>query len=291
MSNGGPTSSRRAFLIRSGGVVLGAVVLEAGLVAEVGSQGPTPHAAPVCFPGGCPRIAPVFDAHTFATLEQVAEQIVPTDADPGGLELCAATLVEVIASGSPDTVAFLTSGLAGLDESSTLLFGGLFKTLTFDQQRTVLQRLEAGTAPGPSWSSKKPTPPGHQKIAATLSRHGPAVGPVGRGHAHLTESTAQQMVFATLRTFCKLAFLTNFPETQVRDPAGRPIFADSAHLIFDPDQTATRTGWTILKYHVVDYETEKLLWEWQAGKAVTGFNGIPVLGPADLSDVQRETAK
>jgi hypothetical protein len=84
--------------------------------------------------------------------------------------------------------------------------------------------------------------------------------------------------------------LTNFPETQVRDQAGLPIFADPAHLISDPDQPGTRTGWTIITYHVIDYDTEKLLWEWQAGKAVTSFNGIPVLGP-DLSDAQRETAK
>lgn len=83
------------------------------------------------------------------------------------------------------------------------------------------------------------------------------------------------MIFAALRSLCKLAFVLNFPETTVRNAEGTPIFSDPEHLISDPDDDTTLTGWTVVGYHEIDYEVEKLMWEWQAGYRVIGFNGVP----------------
>jgi Gluconate 2-dehydrogenase subunit 3 len=247
----------------------------------------------------CQRFG-VFDDHTFATLAAIAAQIVPTDSQPGASEVCTTSFIELSAAGNPDLKELLTSGVAGIDQSGTLLFGADFVSLTFANQTEVLKRLEAGTAPGTFWNSAlfrnyvaskgQPVPPGLKKILGDLSH--PA-GPLVKKSPNLVGQNAQQVVFGTCRSMTKLAWVINWPEAFVRDPAtGQPFFADSAHLISDPDIPGTGTCWEVIRFHVIDWEVEQLLWAWQAGMKVTGFeHGWPTFARNPLNDSKRLAAR
>jgi hypothetical protein len=102
-----------------------------------------------------------------------------------------------------------------------------------------------------------------------------------------------QALFTTCRSLHKTAWLINWPEAFVRDPAtGQPIFSDPDHRISDPDEPGTGTGWEVLGYHVINWEVEKLLWAWQAGLQVTGFDhGWPTFAKKQLSTTQRLAAR
>ncbi len=254
--------------------------------------------------GSCPRFG-VFDDVTFAILEAVAEQIVPADQDPGATDFCSASLVEAISAGDPATAQLLTAGLGALDDSSQVLFGLPFTALAFDQQTELLLLVEAGEAPGDGWEEVLPEDlqraPGEslsaslRHVVENLERYLPAKHTLGCAATCAkmdAGAAAQQTVFASLRTFCKLAFVLNFPETSVRNADGTPIFSDAQHLISDPDDDATLTGWTVVEYHEIDYETEKLMWEWQAGYRVIGFDGVPILDTdAPLTEAERLAAR
>jgi hypothetical protein len=271
--------SRRTLLM-AGGAALGALLLGPRIVVRAHANGAA-HAA-VAF-DRCPRLG-VFSDATFRTLESVCEQIVPTDQDPGNAQLCGASLVEAIASSDPETAALIEAGLEALDASSERLHGEPFAALDFAAQRAVLEQVEAGRAPGDLWLRPLFRPfveRSPELLVASI---------LGGGLSR--QAAAQRLVFSQLRTLCKLAFVTNFPETQVRDAAtDLPIFADARHLISDPDDDGTATGWTIVRYHVTDFETERLLWEWQGGRRVVAFDGIPVLGDVELGENERLEAR
>lgn len=287
--------SRRRFLRVT---AAGALALPAmrGLIAlaETGNDVAVYQAAAQCLRFG------VFDDHTFATLAAIAAQIVPTDSQPGASDVCTVSFVELSAAGNPSLKELLTNGVAGIDQSSTLLFGATFEMLSFANQTEVLKRLEAGTAPGTFWNSTlfrnyvaargQPVPPGLQMILADLSQ--PA-GPLVKQSPNFTGKTAQQVVFGTCRSLNKLAWVINWPEAFVRDPAtGQPNLADATHLISDPDVPGTGTCWEVIRYHVIDWEVEQLLWAWQAGLQVTGFDhGWPTFDATPLTDAQRLAAR
>ncbi|MEM7483504.1 MAG: gluconate 2-dehydrogenase subunit 3 family protein [Acidobacteriota bacterium] len=286
--------NRRGFL----GITLGALL--AGKVQLPGVV----RAQPPLASDDCPRFG-VFDDATFALLEAVAEQIVPADQDPGATDLCSASLVEATAAGDAGTAQLLIAGLAALDASSVLLHGVGFVDLPFPTQTELLELVEAGQAPGEAWehvlfarlrkAPEEPVPEELARYLETIDRLVPTkhtLANPGAAQATLTGSEAQQTVFGVLRTLCKLAFVLNFPEMSVRNPDGTPIFTDAEHLISDPDDDSTLTGWTIVNYHEIDYRVEKLMWEWQAGFRVIGFDGVPILDTASpLSDAERLQAR
>jgi hypothetical protein len=248
----------------------------------------------------CPRYG-VFDSHTFETLSAVAAQIVPTDTTPGATEICAASFIELNAAGNASLADLLTNGMAALDQSSNLLYGANFVNLSFASQTAVLQQLEAGTAPGTLWNSAanrnnftaspgQPTPAGLRQVMGAVAT--PA-GPIAKRTPNLNGLTFQQVVFGTCRNMTKLAWVINWPEAFVRDPStGQPFFADAAHLISDPDVPNTGTCWDTIRFNVIDYQTETLLWAWQAGLKVTGFDhGWPKFAGGTLNDNQRLSAR
>jgi hypothetical protein len=267
-----------------------------GLTALAGTGATTAHfqALSACQPLG------VLDAHTFATVAAVAAQIIPTDTTPGANDVCTTNFVELSAAGNPSLHELLTNGVAGIDQSSTLLYGAKFVQLSFVDQTVVLTRLEAGTAPGPFWNSVlfrkfvqspgQPIPPGLQRILADLTF--PA-GPLVKRAPSMAGRSAQQVVFGTCRSLTKLAWVINWPEAFVRDPAsGQPFFSDATHLISNPDVPGTGTCWDVIGYHVIDWDTEQLLWAWQAGLEVTGFvDGWPTFAANLLADQQRLAAR
>lgn len=302
---------RRGFL-RHGAVagLLAGTILPGALRrvwASSASAGEASTCGPVFpgFGGTCPRFD-VFDEHTFETLVAFAEQIVPTDQDPGSTDLCSASLVEAIAVDDTATANLITAGLAALDQSSEILRGAKFKDLDFDDQTHVLVEVEAGQAPGSAWNSRffrkflrqrgGPLTRELERLLRRLRRMSPAphmMAGVWPGECSgSVAAQAQQTFFSTLRTLSKLGFVLNFPENVVRNPDGTPIFADPQHLISDPDDDSTQTGWTIVGFHEIDWTVEKLMWEWQAGFRVIGFNGVPVLDTGHpLTDQERLAAR
>lgn len=107
-----------------------------------------------------------------ATLEAIAEQIIPADEDPGGREagvvhyidnvLAAAQTAKtphdgtgpvVLAGYQSEKLPLYAAGLEGTDQTSQLIYGRKFVKLSFDQQTAILESLEQGTAPGEVWRS------------------------------------------------------------------------------------------------------------------------------------------
>jgi hypothetical protein len=246
--------SRREFL---GHGALGVVTLGAlwsglpGLVRKALAAIPPPL---------CPTIG-FFAPHVYDTLAQVTGQIVPTDADPGGIHTCLATFLEIVASGDPRIASLMNTGAAALDQSSQILFGSNFEALAFADQTEVLERVEANQAPGGLWSQ---------------------LGPA-----------SQATWFGTTRLLAQSAWLANWPEVQVRDPVTRqPVFSDADHLISNPNLPGTGTAWDVVSFHGYPWDVERLMWEWQAGLRVIGFDGIPILDHAHpLGDAERLAAR
>lgn len=289
------TITRRRLLqgAAAGVISLRALGITTGWPAQLAAL-PVANAAPQC-----PRFG-AFDDHTFATLAAIGSQIIPSDATPGASEACTTSFIELKAAGDSDLRDLLGNAVVAIDQSSTILYGGAFVDLTVAQQTTVLTQLEAGAAPGKRWNSTafrayvtspdKHVPPGLQHVLAKLTT--PA-GPIAKTTPNMHGKNIQQVVFGTCRSLTKLAWVINWPEAFVRDPdSGQPIFADATHLISDPDVAGTGTGWEAIRYHVISYDVETLLWAWQAGLTVTGFDhGWPTFASNPLSDNQRLAAR
>jgi gluconate 2-dehydrogenase gamma chain len=87
-----------------------------------------------------------------ATLEAMAEQIIPADQDPSAREAGAVHYIDnVLASEQSERLALYAVGLEGTDQTSQLLYGLDFAKVSFDEQTVVLNSLEQGTAPGEVW--------------------------------------------------------------------------------------------------------------------------------------------
>lgn len=97
--------------------------------------------------------------------------------------------------------------------------------------------------------------------------------------------------FSTVLLLTKVAWFNNFPENAYRDDSGQPIITDVRHLITDPNTPETNSGWDVLGIHPISWETEKLMWEWQAGIRVVSLNGLPEPVDGPLSTNQRMNAR
>lgn len=94
----------------------------------------------------------VLNAHQVATLEAIADQIIPNDQDPGAREAGAVRYIDRVLAGEQRSKRPLyTAAIAGTDETSREMFGRVFIQLEFDQQTAVLRAIERGEARGESW--------------------------------------------------------------------------------------------------------------------------------------------
>jgi gluconate 2-dehydrogenase gamma chain len=88
-------------------------------------------------------------------IEAITEQIIPSDEDAGAKE------ANVINYLDKQLIGFFKKyqetyrlGIAGVQQSSGIIFGGKFEALEWAQQTEVLQRMEAGTADGDIWQTE-----------------------------------------------------------------------------------------------------------------------------------------
>lgn len=89
-----------------------------------------------------------------ATLETLAEQIIPADHDPGAREAGTVHYIDnVLAGDQSEKLPLYAAGLEGVSQTSQLFYGRDFTRLSFDQQTAVLKSLEQGTAQGEVWRS------------------------------------------------------------------------------------------------------------------------------------------
>jgi gluconate 2-dehydrogenase gamma chain len=96
----------------------------------------------------------ILTARQVATLEAVAEQIIPRDSDPGAKEAGAVNYIDgVLAGYQSERQPLYAAGIEGIDETSQLIFGRNFVDLEFNQQTRVLKSLEDGSAQGEIWKS------------------------------------------------------------------------------------------------------------------------------------------
>ena len=94
----------------------------------------------------------VLTRHQVATLEAIAEQIIPADSDPGARDVGAVVYIDRVLSGEQRSrLPLYTASLAGADETSQAMFQKRFVALAFDQQTAVLKAIESGKSPGAAW--------------------------------------------------------------------------------------------------------------------------------------------
>lgn len=90
--------------------------------------------------------------------DAIAEQIIPADQDPGAHDLGVVFFMDKQLAGTYARFQeAYRQGLAGVDTTSRLLFGGGFHELEWDQQTELLKQLESGKAPGEVWKHRSPS--------------------------------------------------------------------------------------------------------------------------------------
>ena len=91
------------------------------------------------------------------TLEAACERIIPADQDPGAAWAGVVAFIDRQLMGPYKRHRTIyRQSVAGLDQSSGILFGKNFIWLAADQQDLVLARLERGDAPGDLWKKQSP---------------------------------------------------------------------------------------------------------------------------------------
>ena len=117
--------------------------LQAALVAAAG-------AGIGCSANGTPwRFLTVDEARTLAA---ISDQIIPPDQDPGAAWAGVVNYIDHQLCGPfVDLQPTYGRGIAGINESSRLLYGNAFVDLSAQQQIEVLHCLESGQAPGAIW--------------------------------------------------------------------------------------------------------------------------------------------
>lgn len=125
---------RRAFVQVAGAAVGGLIV------------------APACAtPAGKWRV--LTDAEA-AAIEAIAEQFVPADQDPGSRDANVVNYIDQqLASVFAAHLDTYRKGIAGVQRTSNLMFGGDFERLPWAQQTDVLRALEQGDEPARSFFS------------------------------------------------------------------------------------------------------------------------------------------
>ena len=117
--------------------------LQAALAAAAG-------AGVACTTNGTPwRFLTLDEARTLAA---ISDQIIPPDQDPGAAWAGVVNYIDRQLCGPFENLQqTYRCGIAGVDESSRLLYGNAFADLSAQQQIDVLHRLESGQAPGTIW--------------------------------------------------------------------------------------------------------------------------------------------
>jgi gluconate 2-dehydrogenase gamma chain len=117
--------------------------LQAALAAAAG-------AGIACSANGTPwRCFTVDEARILAA---ISDRIIPPDEHPGAAWAGVVNYIDRQLCGPfADLQPTYRRGLAGVDQSSRLLYGKVFAELTGQQQIDVLQKVESGQAPGPIW--------------------------------------------------------------------------------------------------------------------------------------------
>ena len=94
-----------------------------------------------------------FNPAQVRTLEAMLDRIIPSDASsPGGKDAGVLYFIDrALCNWAPQNRWDYVAGLEAIDESSQILFGGLFADLSPADQTRVLEELEKGDAPGRTW--------------------------------------------------------------------------------------------------------------------------------------------
>jgi gluconate 2-dehydrogenase gamma chain len=110
----------------------------------------------ILVPGCAPSIGKWhFFADAEATvIEAIAEQIIPADQDAGAREANVVTYIDrQLASVFEEHQQIYHRGIAGVQQTSTIMFEGDFESLEWAQQTEVLKTLENGEAAGSVWEA------------------------------------------------------------------------------------------------------------------------------------------
>jgi len=90
-------------------------------------------------------------------LAAVADQIIPPDQDPGASWAGVVNYIDRQLIGPYENLQdTYRRGLAGIDESSSQLYGKLFADLASEKQEDLLHRFEDGKVPGSTWNQLSP---------------------------------------------------------------------------------------------------------------------------------------
>jgi len=121
---------RRNFLKAAGGTVA---------IASLPVMGTT---TPRTLAPGCKY----FTGPQTALIESIAEQMIPSDADPGGKAAGVVFYIDGVLAGPYGKFyrSNYEEGLAMIDATSQKQFGNAFASLSSDHQATILQDLQAG---------------------------------------------------------------------------------------------------------------------------------------------------
>jgi gluconate 2-dehydrogenase gamma chain len=120
-----------------------------------------------------------FSEEEAATVTAMCGQIIPADQDPGAAEAGVANFIDRQLTGHYKKFQQdYRKGLAGVEESSRILFQKRFAELNAGQQLELLSALEKTNAPGEIWKTFPPKPFFEMVIAHTMQgfygdpRHG-----------------------------------------------------------------------------------------------------------------------
>lgn len=111
--------------------------------------------APACASG--PEHWRFFTEAEAVVVEAIAEEIIPADQDPGAREAEVVTYIDRQLAGvfRRHQEAY-RQGIAGIQQTSTILFGRTFEALDGPRRTDVLRSLEQGAPPGAVWKSASP---------------------------------------------------------------------------------------------------------------------------------------
>lgn len=110
----------------------------------------------ILVPGCAPSIGKwrFFTDAEATVVEAMAEQIVPADQDPGARDTDVVNYIDrQLASVFEEHQAIYSDGIAGVQQTSNIMFDSDFELLEWAQQTEVLTALEDGEAPGRIWET------------------------------------------------------------------------------------------------------------------------------------------
>ncbi len=91
------------------------------------------------------------------TVLAISEQIIPSDQDPGAMYAgCTNFIDKQLVGPYRRFQSAYRAGIAGVQETSFVMFGNRFESLAWDNQTAVLKALEAGKSPGATWEKRSP---------------------------------------------------------------------------------------------------------------------------------------